>query len=126
MLQNSFLVGYDTSSTGNRILTFRHDAISPSSNVKISYKNVCRTFMFLARLYCIWKVFESKFDGDQIDIFILQPLNIPIKCSSLTLRLLMSCIYIYIYIYIYMEHLFLMFLDHTQRRSTVGRTPLDE
>jgi len=31
-----------------------------------------------------------------------------------------------IYIYIYMEHLFLMFLDHTQRRSTVGRTPLDE
>jgi len=37
---------------------------------------------------------------------------------SLTLRLLMS--------YIYMEHLFLMFLDHTQRRSTVGRTPLDE
>ena len=42
----------------------------------------------------------------------------------LTLRLLMS--YIYIYIYIYMERLFLMFLDHTQRRSTVGRTPLDE
>ena len=39
---------------------------------------------------------------------------------TLTLRLLMS------YIYIYMEHLFLMFLDHTQRRSTVGRTPLDE
>ena len=28
--------------------------------------------------------------------------------------------------YIYMEHLFLMFLDHTQRRSTIGRTPLDE
>ena len=25
-----------------------------------------------------------------------------------------------------MEHLFLMFLDHTQRRATVGRTPLDE
>ena len=43
---------------------------------------------------------------------------------QLTLRLLMS--YIYIYIYIYMEHLFLMFLDRTQRRSTVGRTPLDE
>jgi len=38
----------------------------------------------------------------------------------LNLRLLMS------YIYIYMEHLFLMFLDHTQRRSTVGRTPLDK
>ena len=29
-------------------------------------------------------------------------------------------------LYIYMEHLFLMFLVHTQRRSTVGRTPLDE
>ena len=43
---------------------------------------------------------------------------------ALTLRRLMS--YIYIYIYIYMEHQFLMFLDHTQRRSTVGRTPLDE
>ena len=41
---------------------------------------------------------------------------------SLTLRLLMS----YIYIYIYMEHPFLMFLDHTRRRTTVGRTPLDE
>ena len=25
-----------------------------------------------------------------------------------------------------MEHPFLVFLDHTQRRSTVGRTPLDE
>ena len=41
-----------------------------------------------------------------------------IRVKSLTLRLLMS--------YIYMEHLFLMFLDHTQRRITVGRTPLDE
>jgi len=42
------------------------------------------------------------------------------KSRKLTLRLLMS------YIYIYMEHPFLMFLDHTQPRSTVGRTPLDE
>jgi hypothetical protein len=41
-----------------------------------------------------------------------------IRVKSLTLSLLMS--------YIYMEHLFLMFLDHTRRRSTVGRTPLDE
>jgi len=38
--------------------------------------------------------------------------------DTLTLRLLMS--------YIYIWHLFLMFLDHTQRRSAVGRTPLDE
>ena len=41
-----------------------------------------------------------------------------IRLISLTLRLLMS--------YIYMERIFLMFLDHTKRRSTVGRTPLDE
>ena len=47
-----------------------------------------------------------------------------IMVKSINLRLLMS--YIYIYIYIYMERIFLMFLDHTQRRSTVGRTPLDE
>ena len=47
-----------------------------------------------------------------------------IRVKSLTLRRLMS--YIYIYIYIYMQHPFLMFLDHTQRRTTVGRTPLDE
>ena len=40
--------------------------------------------------------------------------------AALTLRLLMS------YIYIYMERLFLMLLDHTQRRTTIGRTPLDE
>ena len=47
-----------------------------------------------------------------------------IRVKSLTLRLLKS--YIHIYIYIYMERLFLMFLDHTQRRTTVGRTPLGE
>ena len=41
-----------------------------------------------------------------------------IRVKSLILRLLMS--------YIYMEHLFLMFLDHTQRRTTFGRTPPDE
>jgi len=41
-----------------------------------------------------------------------------IRVKLLTFRLLMS--------YIYMEHPFLMFLDHTQRRGTVGRTPLDE
>ena len=37
--------------------------------------------------------------------------------NALTLRRLMSYIY---------GAPFLMFLDHTQRRSTVGRTPLDE
>ena len=70
--------------------------------------------------------------NDQFDVQILNTFITilymfrAISCSSsggqivLTLRLLMS------YIYIYMEHLFLMFLDHTQRRSTVGRTPLAE
>jgi hypothetical protein len=36
----------------------------------------------------------------------------------LTLRVLMS--------YIYTECIFLMFLDHIRRRTTVGRTPLDK
>ena len=48
--------------------------------------------------------------------------SVEAEVGNLTLRLLMS----YIYIYIYVERLFLMFLDHTQRRTTVGRTPLDE
>jgi hypothetical protein len=39
-----------------------------------------------------------------------------IRVKSLTLRLLMS--------YIYMEHLFLMFLDHTWSRQVSGRRPL--
>jgi len=41
-----------------------------------------------------------------------------IRVKLLTFRRLMSNIY--------MEHPFLMFLDHTQRRSAVGRTPVDE
>ena len=53
---------------------------------------------------------------------LLCPSSLPINKLAvpecLTLRRLMS--------YIYMEHPFLMFLDHAQRRSTVGRTPLDE
>ena len=42
-----------------------------------------------------------------------------IRVKLLTFRLLMSYIYIW-------STPFLMILDHTQRRSTVGRTPLDE
>jgi len=52
--------------------------------------------------------------GNTVEFYVVK-LKAPV---SLTLRLLMS--------YIYMEPLFLVFLDHTQRRSTVGRTPLDE
>ena len=58
----------------------------------------------------IWHILNNK-------IIINSIINL-IKLSYLTLRRLMS--------YIYMEHPFLMFLDHTQRRSTVGRTSLDE
>ena len=61
--------------------------------------------------------------GPVWEIVIINRFNLsPKNLTELNLRLLMS----YIYIYIYMEHLFLMFLDHTQRRSTVGRSPLDE
>ena len=50
-----------------------------------------------------------------------------IRVKSLTLRLLMSYIYIYTYIYIYIHGAPILDVsDHTQRRSTVGRTPLDE
>ena len=55
----------------------------------------------------------------------LQHLTISHGPSEKNINLLATNV-IYIYIYIYMEHPFLMFLDHTQRRSTVGRTPLDE
>ena len=53
-------------------------------------------------------------------LIILRPFHLGISCTVfvLTLRRLMSDIY--------MQHPFLMFLDHTQRRNTVGRTPLDE
>ena len=61
--------------------------------------------------HCQQQIFESASEIKRA-IFKISPV--------LTLRRLMS------YIYIYMEHPFLMFLDHTKRRSTVGRTPLGE
>ena len=56
-------------------------------------------------------LWRKKNSTTQMDIF-------DVTYIMLTLRLLMS--------YIYMERIFLMFLDHTQRRTTVGMTPLDE
>ena len=62
-------------------------------------------------------------DGSSCPVTTLYGINVKVKYGrkrrliTLTLRRLMS--------YIYMEHPFLMFLDHT-RRSTLGRTPLDE
>ena len=79
---------------------------SDEQDKRQSSKNSCRFYIFGI------KNFKKDLFGKQI--------------KSLTLRLLIFYIYIYIYIYIYMEHPFLMFLDHTQRRSTVSRTPLDE
>ena len=63
---------------------------------------------------CVWFLFICLF------VWMLYCVLQSCRCI-LTLRRLMS--YIYIYICIYMEHPFLMFLHHTQRRSTVGRTP---
>ena len=55
---------------------------------------------------CMCLVFLTEWNLVMVSFFVL------------TLRRLMS--------YIYVEHPFLMFLDHTQWRSTVGRPPLDE
>jgi hypothetical protein len=79
-----FLWDFILTSTGNRTPTFRYNAISSSSNVKIFCKNVCTTFMLVARLYRIWKVFESKSDCGQIAI---------LYCSTLTLILLTQTIW---------------------------------
>ena len=70
-------------------------------------------------IQCCTKVsFKNELTFPRFYIFLNFTFIINDPFRKLTLRLLMS--------YIYMEHLFLMFLDHTQRRSTVGRTPLDE
>ena len=65
-------------------------------------------------------------DSDAVSTIALMCKIIMMKLDQLDLTLRRPISHIYIYIYIYMEHPFLMFLDHTQRRSTVGRTPLDE
>ena len=75
-----------------------------------------KSFVFLCRIIICRLCELTLLDQAQVT------LQLRVNLADLTLRLLMS----YIYIYIYMEHPFLMFLDHTQRRSTVGRTPLDE
>ena len=67
--------------------------------------DLCNNFQFWEKV--ILKILRTTYPTAQC--------NIP---DGLTLRRLMS--------YIYMAHPFLMFLDHTKRRTTVGRTPLDE
>jgi len=61
-------------------------------------------------------VIRGKMSGS--DNNVIEEVGKWVRVQTLTLRRLMS--------HIYMEHLFLMFLDHTQHRSTVGSTPLDE
>ena len=88
----------------------------------------CKVYYFLLRIPGFRGSYAGFYTGYYLDRIFVVPLGTS-KLSArsvLTLRRLMSYIYIYIYIYIYMEHPFLMFLDHTQRRSTVGRAPLDE
>ena len=75
----------------------------PKSSQSTLHKGVFSSIV--SEFYCF-------VNGIQIQAYMFPSFDI------LTLRRLMS--------YIYMEHPFLMFLDHTQRRSTVGRTPLDE
>ena len=96
------------------------DSVQPSVNIQISEKE---------NFTSIVRVKKGHFNPLKAELnpicYLLALLGIHhflhvsrIRVKSLTLRLLIS--------YIYMEHLFLMFLDHTQRRTTIGRTPLDE
>ena len=78
--------------------------------------------ILLLKQFSCASVGEKKKNSESITYFLFFIVPTHALHYTLTLRRLMS----YIYIYIYMEHPFLMFLDHTQRRSTVGRTPLDE
>ena len=94
------VVSHAVRSEVNKASSFLH---SPSDLDKIWYVRCIRVMPFIT-----YEVPEKRQSEE------------PTLLGGLTLRRLMS------YIYIYMEHPFLMFLDHTQRRSTVGRTPLDE
>ena len=102
---------------------------TPTVNSIISLLSINR-FVFVINTDCVicdvetevlrrYNAYERQPWKDLIFIFLTCGIDM-FQFGYLTLRPLMS------YIYIYMEHQFLMFLDHTQRRSTVGRTPLDE
>jgi len=98
---------------------------------------VRRQFFFFARYLSVcWFVLPSY--GNEIYLEI-NPLNPELNPICYLLALLGAHHFLYfsrirvklltlglLMLYIYMEHPFLIFLDHTQRRSTVGRTPLDE
>ena len=95
-----------------------HDNVSTESAIFKLTESIFRAWNnkeYITGLFCdLTKAFDCVIH----EISFLKFEFYGVKRSILTLRRLMS--------YIYMEHPFLMFLDHTQRRSTVGRTPLDE
>jgi len=98
----------------------RH-CVSPSAPLYCSYL----TLWSLLNSKCYLVVncstdlhFAREFAISEAVVWLLSVSSSSLQGLELTLRRLMSNIY--------MEHPFLMFLDHTQRRSTVGRTPLDE
>jgi hypothetical protein len=80
-------------------------------DVSVGLHLLISLYGYLSFMTCFYQFWECSYESSLLNFT-------PIPLHMLTLRLLMS--------YIYMEHLFLMFLDHTQRRNTVGRTPLDE
>ena len=88
------------------------DPLPPSSAVCLE-----RVELYLYYPYVPYGLYRASVpvQGCTLPYLVLTVLLVELR---LTLRRLMS--------YIYIEHPFLMFLDHTQRRSTVGRTPLDE
>ena len=85
---------------------------------KISSSLCCRIITVTIIVHCDLEFFPL-LNPEQFCMFNPQATNVTHTHTH-------THIYIYIYIYIYMGHPFVMFLDHTQRRTTVGRTPLDE
>ena len=90
----------------------RFDRVSEPQYINVVVNYTICPLIFRSRFISL-----HSFSVPQCNVAIFK-YHIIVLCATLTLRQLMS--------YIYMEHPFLMFLDHTQRRSTVGRTPLDE
>ena len=100
------------------IAAFLHVAHTPIKNLNTHILNVIRT-----RDHQFHSPKTCTIQGTRVLLCypaVITYMSLVCQMVLLTFRRLMS------YIYIYMEHPFLMFLDHTQRRSTVGRTPLDE
>jgi len=116
---------YSDHKVGERNRYYFQFRFSPASDIQL----FLHTYSFIYRRFCTILATDSVFNPLNPELnpicYLLALLGAHhfihvsrIRVKSLTFRRLMS--------YIYMEHPFLMFLDHTQRRSTVGRTPLDE